>query len=107
MWQCNMKVRNSLHVQILICQVLLFSRSKGWIFLESRHNQCAVPECVLHNFRAIGGPGPFEDPNFAFLTVRTFFVCKFCSPRHLRNIREISGTISCRPEPPPDKLFAR
>jgi hypothetical protein len=91
MWQCNMKLQNSLHVWILICQALLFSRSKGRIFLESRHNQGAVPECMLHNFRAIGGLGPFEDPNFAFLTVRTNFVCKFCSPRHLRNIRSILG----------------
>ena len=57
-----------LHVRILICQVLLFSRSKGQIFLESRHI-----ECVLHNFRAIGGAGPFEDPIFVFLTVRTIF----------------------------------
>ena len=51
-----------LHVRILICQVLLFSGSKGRIFLESRHN-----------FRAIGGAGPFEDPIFVFLTVRTIF----------------------------------
>jgi hypothetical protein len=36
-------------------------------------HQCAVPECVLHNFRAIGGLGPFEDLNFVFLTVRTIF----------------------------------
>jgi hypothetical protein len=57
-----------LHVWILICQVLLFSGSKGRIFLESRHI-----ECVLHNFRAIGGAGPFEDPIFVFLTVRIIF----------------------------------
>ena len=29
---------------------------------------------VMHNFWAIGGWGPFKDPNFAFLTVRTIFV---------------------------------
>jgi hypothetical protein len=67
----------------------LFGGSKGQIFLELRHNQSAVPECVMHDFQFIGGRGPFEDPNFAFLTVRTNFVCKFCSPRHLHNIREI------------------
>jgi len=28
---------------------------------------------VKHNFRATGGRRHFEDPNFAFLTVRTIF----------------------------------
>jgi hypothetical protein len=70
--ECNVAVQHEapefLHVRILICQVLLFSGSKAWIFLELRHI-----ECVLHNFRAIGGAGPFEDPIFVFLTVRTIF----------------------------------
>ena len=31
--------------------------------------KCAVPECVLHNFRAIGGPGLFEDPEIYYITI--------------------------------------
>ena len=43
----------------------------------------------MHDFRSIGGRGPFEDPNFGFLTVRIIFVYTFCSSGDLHNIREI------------------
>jgi hypothetical protein len=48
-----------------------------------------VPESANHNFLAIEGRTPCEDPNFGFLTVRTSIVYTVCSPRHLCNIREI------------------
>jgi len=99
MWQChNVKLRNSSQVRILrvsggegrlefalpqdcdLCLPRILSidlsgsNCSAIKSLESRHNQCAVPECVKHNFWAIGGRRPFDDPNFAFLTVRTIFV---------------------------------
>ena len=42
-----------------------------------------MPESAKHNFPAIEGRMPFEDPNFGFLTVRTSIVYTVC------NIREI------------------
>ena len=48
---------------------------------------------MMHDFWSVGGRGPFEDPNFGFLTVRIIFVYTFCSYGDLRNIREISLAI--------------
>ena len=51
--------------------------------------KCALPGSAKYNFEATEAREPFEDPNFGLITVRTSFVYRFCSTRHLRNIREI------------------
>ena len=48
--------------------------------------KCAVPGSARYNFEATETPEPFKDLNFGLLTVRTSFVYRFCSTRHLRNI---------------------
>ena len=47
------------------------------------------PESVKSSFQVIEGRGSFGGPIFRMLTMRTSIVYKFCSTRHLHNIRSI------------------
>jgi len=74
---------------VKVMRLILVSGSKPDL-LQWRQGKCTCAWIFKVKFPNIEWRNAFEDPNFNFLTVRTFFEYKVCSPRHLRNIWSIN-----------------